>query len=162
MAFCAKCGGTLIDGAGFCGTCGAAAQAAANSAPVLPMNSPAANSGLASNLAGALAYVLGLITGIVFLVLEPYKHDRFVRFHAMQSILFCVAAIAFSIFWHILVSIMMSISGWTAMALVPIGLLISLSFFAFWLFLMYQAHQQKLFKLPIVGKFAAQQAGVAL
>ena len=163
MAFCAKCGGTLIDGAGFCGTCGApasaAAQGAASSAPVVPMNSPAANSGLASNLAGALAYVLGLITGIVFLVLEPYKHDRFVRFHAMQSILFCVAAIAFSIFWHILVSIMMSISGWTAMALVPIGLLISLSFFAFWLFLMYQAYSQREFRIPFIGAIAAKQVG---
>ena len=163
MAFCAKCGGTLIDGAGFCGTCGApasaAAQGAASSAPVVPMNSPAANSGLASNLAGALAYVLGLITGIVFLVLEPYKHDRFVRFHAMQSILFCVAAIAFSIFWHILVSIMMSISGWTAMALVPIGLLISLSFFALWLFLMYQAYSQREFRIPFIGAIAAKQVG---
>lgn len=159
MAFCAKCGGTLIDGAGFCGTCGAAAQAAASSAPVVPMNSPAANSGLASNLAGALAYVLGLITGIVFLVLEPYKHDRFVRFHAMQSILFCVAAIAFSIFWHILVSIMMSISGYTAMALVPIGLLISLSFFALWLFLMYQAYSQREFRIPFIGAIAAKQVG---
>lgn len=74
-------------------------------AQVVAMNSLAANSGLAPNLAGELAYVLGLITGIVFLVLEPYKHDRFVRFHAIQSILFCVAAIAFSIAWHILVSI---------------------------------------------------------
>ena len=123
------------------------------------MNGSVANSGLAPNLAGALAYVLGLITGIVFLVLEPYKHDRFVRFHAMQSILFCVAAIAFSILWHILVSIMMSISGWTAMALVPIGLVISLGFFLFWLFLMYQAYSQHEFRIPVIGAIAAKQVG---
>lgn len=163
MAFCAKCGGTLIEGAGFCGACGApagmAAQGAAVGAQVVPMSNPAANSGLASNLAGALAYVLGPITGIVFLVLEPYKHDRFVRFHAMQSILFCVAAVAFSILWHILVSIMMSISGWTAMALVPIGLVISLGFFLFWLFLMFQAYSNKEFRIPIIGAIAAKQVG---
>ena len=163
MAFCAKCGGTLIEGAGFCGACGApagmAAQGAAVGAQVVLMSNPAANSGLASNLAGALAYVLGPITGIVFLVLEPYKHDRFVRFHAMQSILFCVAAVAFSILWHILVSIMMSISGWTAMALVPIGLVISLGFFLFWLFLMFQAYSNKEFRIPIIGAIAAKQVG---
>jgi uncharacterized membrane protein len=44
----------------------------------------------------------------------------------------------------------------------PLILIFSLAGFGIWLFLMYQAHQQKLFKLPIVGKFAAQQAGVAL
>jgi uncharacterized membrane protein len=163
MTFCAKCGGTLIEGAGFCGSCGApagaAAQGSAGSAQVVTMNSPASNSGLASNLAGALTYVLGLITGIVFLVLEPYKHDRFVRFHAMQSILFCVAAIVFSILWRILVNTLMSISGWTAMALVPIGLVISLGFFLFWLFLMYQAYSQREFRIPFIGAIAAKQVG---
>jgi uncharacterized membrane protein len=163
MAFCAKCGGTLVEGAGFWGSCGApagaAAQGAAGGTQVVGMNSAAANSGLAPNLAGALAYVLGMITGIAFLVLEPYKHDRFVRFHAMQSILFCVAAIAFSIAWHILVSIMISISGWTAVALVPIGLVISLGFFFFWLFLMYQAYSQREFRIPVIGAIAAKQVG---
>jgi uncharacterized membrane protein len=161
MALCAKCGGTLVEGAGFCGSCGppAGAVQAVGGAQVVAMNGSVANSGLAPNLAGALAYVLGLITGIVFLVLEPYKHDRFVRFHAMQSILFCVAAIAFSILWHILVSIMMSISGWTAMALVPIGLVISLGFFLFWLFLMYQAYSQHEFRVPVIGAIAAKQVG---
>jgi uncharacterized membrane protein len=65
----------------------------------------------------------------VFLVLEPYKRDRFVRFHAMRSVLFCVAAFVFSIAWDIVVRIMISISGWTAVVLTPIGLVISLPFF---------------------------------
>jgi uncharacterized membrane protein len=136
-----------------------AAQAAAGGAQVVPMSRAAANPGLTSNLAGALAYVLGLITGILFLVIEPYKHDRFVRFHAMQSILFCVAAIAFSIAWSIVVNVMISISGWTAMALTPIGLVISLGFFLFWLFLMFQAYSSKEFRIPIIGAIAAKQVG---
>ena len=163
MAFCTKCGGTLVEGAGFCRVCGVPAgavpQGATSGAQVVAMSSPAANSGLASNLAGALAYALGLITGIVFLVLEPYKHDRFVRFHAMQSILFCVSAIAFSVAWHILVSIMISISGWTAVALVPIGLVISLGFFVFWLFLMFQAYSLREFRIPVIGAIATKQVG---
>ncbi len=163
MAFCAKCGGTLVEGAGFCGSCGApapvAAQASAGGTQAVPMTSPSASTGLAPNLAGALAYVFGLITGVIFLVLEPYKRDRFIRFHAMQSILFCVAAIAFSIAWSILVNIMIGISGWTAVALTPIGLIISLGFFVFWLFLMYQAYSQREFRIPIIGAIAAKQVG---
>ena len=116
------------------------------------------STGLTSNIAGALAYVLGLITGIVFLVLEPYERDRFVRFHAMQSVLFCVAAFVFSIAWGIVVRIMISISGWTAVVLTPIGLVISLAFFLFWLFLMYQAHNQREYRIPFIGAIAAKQA----
>jgi len=161
MAFCAKCGATLTEGSAFCGGCGNPAgnvNPAAVPGPQVVAASPTVScSGLTSNVAAALSYVLGLITGIVFLVLDPYKHDRFVRFHAMQSILFCAAAIAFSVAWSILVEIMVNISGWTAVALTPIGLLISLGFFLFWLFLMYQAYSQREFRIPFIGAIAAKQ-----
>ena len=62
---------------------------------------PVANSGLQANTAGALAYLAGIITGIIFLVIDPYKSDRFVRFHAFQSIFFNVAWIALWIAWMI-------------------------------------------------------------
>jgi hypothetical protein len=52
----------------------------------------AASSGvMATNVAGALAYLGGFITGIIFLVVDPYKSNSFIRFHAYQSILFNVA-----------------------------------------------------------------------
>lgn len=122
-------------------------------------NAQPASSGLTSNVAGALAYVLGFITGIVFLVIEPYKHDRFVRFHAMQSILYSAACIVFRIAWSILVSILMSFTAWTGLVLVPIGLLISLGFFVFWLYLMYQAYNNCDFRIPFIGSIAAKQVG---
>lgn len=164
MAFCANCGAALSEGVGFCGSCGkptgVASPAPATGPQVVTASSPAVGtSGLTSNVAAALSYVLGLITGIIFLVLEPYKHDRFVRFHAMQSILFCAAAIVFSIAWSILVNIMINISGWTAVALTPIALVISLGFFLFWLFLMYQAYSRREFRIPFIGGIAAKQVG---
>lgn len=164
MTLCSKCGATLSDGGAFCGSCGApnspATQAPAM-AQVAPVSGPTigASSGLTPNIAAALAYVLGLVTGILFLVLEPYKRDRFVRFHAMQSILFCVTAIAFSIAWSIVVNILVNISAWTAVALTPIGLLISLGFFLFWLFLMYQAYSRREFRIPFIGAIAEKQVG---
>lgn len=166
MAFCANCGAALTQTSGFCASCGkpiaqgtliavpATATEGSTAAPEV-----AAASGLTSNVAAALAYVLGLITGIIFLAVEPYKHDRFVRFHAMQSILFSAAAIVFSIAWSIVVDVMLSISAWTAMAITPIGLVISLGFFLFWLYLMYQAYSQREFRIPILGAIAAKQLG---
>jgi len=110
-------------------------------------------------MAGALAYSLGVITGILFLVLEPYRRDRFVRFHAVQSILYFVFAIAFSVAWSILVGILMHISGWIFVIAFPIRLIISLAMFGLWLFLMYQAYGQKEFRIPILGAIASKQAG---
>jgi uncharacterized membrane protein len=119
----------------------------------------AAGTGLTPNIAGALAYSLGIITGVLFLVLEPYRRDRFVRFHAMQSILYFVAAVAFNILWRIMIGILMSISGWIAIVSFPIRMLISLGLFGLWLFLMLQAYNQREFSLPILGAIAKKQAG---
>lgn len=119
----------------------------------------AAGTGLTPNIAGALAYSLGIITGILFLVLEPYRRDRFVRFHAMQSILYFVAAVAFNILWTIMVGMLISISGWIAFVSFPIRMLISLGLFGLWLFVMFQAYNQREFRIPILGAIAAKQAG---
>jgi uncharacterized membrane protein len=119
----------------------------------------AAGTGLTPNIAGALSYSLGIITGILFLVLEPYRRDRFVRFHAMQSILYFVAAVAFNIVWSIMVGFLLSISGWIAFVSFPIRMLISLAMFGLWLFLMFQAYNQREFSIPILGAIAKQQAG---
>ena len=138
----------------------AAADATAqgwNPAPAL--GESVSGTALTPNIAGALAYSLGIITGILFLVLEPYRRDRFVRFHAMQSILYFVAAVAFNILWSIMVGFLISVSGWIALVALPIRLLISLALFGLWLFLMFQAYSQREFRIPILGAIAAKQAG---
>lgn len=161
MMFCAGCGSAITQGSGFCASCGkpvgTASQGAVAAAPAA-VSTPAA-SGLTPNLAGALAYILGLITGVLFLVLEPYKRDPFVRFHAMQSLLYSAACIAFSIVWRILVSFLSDINPWLALATFPIRLLISLGFFAVWLFVMYQAYNGREYRIPFIGAFAAKQVG---
>src|SRR5690606_13668451 len=109
MAFCPNCGAS-VEGR-FCAKCGASVPAASGSnAGAAPSgygdpqgaqqgygqsqyNQAPTASGLTDNVAGALCYVLGLITGIVFLVLAPYNQRKFVRFHAFQSIFFHVAFI---------------------------------------------------------------------
>ena len=174
MGFCANCGAAVPQNAGFCGKCG---RSTSSGAPVAQMASapqsaelgaiatmqraPAgvAASGLTPNVAGALAYLLGLITGIIFLALEPYKHDRFVRFHAMQSILLSATYIVYRITFSFVVRMIVGVSGWLALALVPVAFVISLGLFAFWLFLMYSAYKGREFHIPVIGAIAARQVG---
>jgi uncharacterized membrane protein len=126
------------------------------------MAAPAvANSGLQANAAGALAYLAGIITGIIFLVIDPYKSDRFVRFHAFQSIFFNVAWIALWIVWTIVGLVLSAVTkGLFFFLQLPIDLLLMVGGFVLWAFLMYSAYQGKMTKLPIIGALAAKQAGV--
>lgn len=116
-----------------------------------------------TNFVGALAYLVGFVTGIVFLVLNPYKSNSFVRFHAFQSIFFSVAWVAFWIMWMILSAVLRPLTGGVfGLIALPLVLIFTFACFGIWIFLMYQAYQQQLFRLPILGRFAAEHAGVRL
>jgi uncharacterized membrane protein len=122
---------------------------------------PIANSGLQANTASALAYLAGILTGIIFLVIDPYKTDRFVRFHAFQSILFNAGWTVLWIAWMIAGLVLSAITkGLFLFIQLPIDLLLMVGGFALWAFLMYSAYQGKMTKLPVIGALAAKQAGV--
>jgi uncharacterized membrane protein len=96
---------------------------------------------LDENIAGALCYILGFITGIVFYLME--KENKFVRFHAMQSIL------VFLPVWVIVILISWIPGiGWAVSGLLGLLSLI------LWLILMIKAYQGEKFKLPVVGDIA--------
>ena len=113
---------------------------------------------MASNVAGLLTYILGVITAIVFLVLEPYNRDKFVRFHAFQSLFFGIAVFALAIVLSILSMILavIPIVGWILGLLLwiafPLGILVV------WIMLMYKAYNNERWMLPVIGKLAEQQA----
>jgi uncharacterized membrane protein len=174
MSFCQTCGTSLPDGSPTCTACGAPQGAAAAGAPgpipgpipgTIPAAAaplPAAGAGLTPNVAGALAYLVGAITGILFLVIDPFKTDRFVRFHAFQSIFFNLAWIAFWILWTIVGLMLGAVShGLFFIIQLPINLLIFVGGFCLWAYLMYAAYQGKTFQLPVIGALAASQAGIA-
>jgi uncharacterized membrane protein len=139
VAFCPTCGTQIADGAS-CPKCAAGAGPGASAA------APAAG-GLADNVAGALAYMT-IIPAIVFLVLEPFNKNKFVRFHAFQCIFF---VIAWTVVWFALVFV--PFLGWSML------LLWRLVGFVIWLILVLKAYQGQMFKLPVIGDIAAQQAG---
>ena len=154
MTYCAKCGAALSDGTAFCSSCGThvPGSPALGSAPV--------GAGLTPNIAGALAYLGGLITGIIFLVIQPWSKNSFVRFHAFQSIFLSIAYIVFFAVWSAIFGTMYY-GGfgfiWSFAALILT--LARLAFFLLWLFLMFKAYQNERFSLPVIGPLAAKQAG---
>ncbi len=145
MAFCPTCGAPIAEGA-TCPKC--ASGAAPNTSIVAP-----AGAGLADNVAGALAYVT-IIPAIVFLVIEPFNRKKFIRFHAFQSIFFCVAWIVIDIGLAIIGNI--PFLGWATLFLWP---LVSLVLFVILLVLALKAYQGQMFKWPVIGDIAEQQAG---
>jgi len=107
---------------------------------------------LPPNVAGALAYLLGPITGILFLVLE--KENRFVRFHAAQSTAFSVVwIIAWVIFGAVITVIaVIPILGWLVSAIaILVNLVVALGGLVFWLFLMLQAFSGREYEIPWIG-----------
>jgi len=138
--FCPKCGTENLEGAKFCSKCGAELGVSAK---------PSETSvGLSANVAGLLCYVLGWISGIVFLVIE--KKSKFVKFHAWQSIMtFGVLTVASLVL------------GWIPIIGLVFDWIIGILGLVLWIVLMIQAGTGKMWKLPWVGNWAERQASKA-
>jgi len=107
---------------------------------------PPAAAGLSDNVVGALCYVGLIITGILFLVLEPYSKKPAIRFHAFQAIFLNAAWIVLSL----------------VLGIIRFGFflspLISVAFIALWVYMIVTTYQGKKVVLPLVGSLAQQQA----
>jgi uncharacterized membrane protein len=170
MAFCANCG-AAVEGK-FCQQCGTPV-----SAPV-PGPAPAPAPGVVppgaqplpppqlttvtmnDNLAGALCYLLGFITGILFLVLAPYNQNRTIRFHAFQSIFLNIAWFAAYIVVSIISLAFRVIPFLGAFVTIVLHLALFLAFVIIWFYLLFKTYNGEKVVLPVIGPFADKQAGV--
>ena len=105
------------------------------------------STGLESNIAGLLSYLVGWVTGLVFFLIE--KEDQFVRFHAMQSIIFFGAVTVVQIVLGILgiipaIGLIFDIIGW----------IVWLFAVVMWIIFMVKAYQGERFKFPVTGDLA--------
>ncbi len=103
------------------------------------------DTGIKPNVAGLLAYLLGFVTGLVFLLIE--KSNKFVRFHAMQSIV--VFGVIFMVQW--IVSFVPGVG-------VVVSGLLSILGVALWVVLMVKAYQGERYKLPWAGEIAEKNS----
>lgn len=140
--FCPKCGAENVEASKFCNKCGEAL------APDVSKPTPTGSSiSLEENVAGLLCYVLGWITGLIFILLE--KENKLVRFHAMQSI---VTFGAFTVLW-IVFSILMTIP-YIGAVFGLLNILSGILAFVLWIVLMVKAYQGERYKLPWAGDVA--------
>ena len=107
------------------------------------------SSGLEENVAGLLCYVLGWVSGLVLFLLET--ENKFVRFHAVQSII---------VFGFL--NIVGIIFGWMSWFGWVISSFVGLLAFVFWIVLMVKAYQGTMYKLPVVGDLAEKWSGKAV
>ena len=100
------------------------------------------STGMNQNVAGLLCYIAGWVTGLIFFLLE--KENRFVRFHAMQSIITFggLSALSMVLSW-------IPIVGWFFLVSV-----LPLVWLILWILLMIKAYQGEMFKLPVIGDIA--------
>jgi uncharacterized membrane protein len=151
MAFCKACG-QEIGTATFCPKCGANQSGVAT-----PTAAPAASptEGLQENVAGLLSYVLGWVTGLIFLLIDKRP---FVKFHAAQSIVvfggLTVIRVGL-IFLHGMVG--GGFLGWGFVGMIQLA--ISLIGLVLWILLMIKAYQHEMFKVPIAAPIAENIAG---
>ena len=93
----------------------------------------------------ALSYLLGVVTGVIFLYIEPYNQDDFVRFHARQSIIFSIAWFAVQIIAGVFIAVMpRPISGLLSFLLSVFNIGTAI----FWVVLMYKAYTGQRYRIP--------------
>jgi len=108
------------------------------------------SNGMQANLAALLSYVLGVLTGIIFYLIE--KDNKFVRFHAMQSIIVFGGLFVISMVNNFMLRIMFPLA-----IVSMISAMIGIISLILWIVLMIKAYQGESFKLPIVGDIAERQ-----
>lgn len=166
-AFCPNCGQPVgqASGGGYPPPAGGAPQGSYQQGgyqqggyPPPGYGAAPAQAGLSDNAAGALCYLAGLITGIIFLVVAPYSTSRTVRFHAFQSIFFNIAWIGV---WMVMLVINLVLNTIPLLGQVLSLLLtvcIALGGLILWLMLMWKAYNGDRLVLPVIGPLAEKQA----
>ena len=112
---------------------------------------------LPENIAAALAY-LTFIPAIVFLTVEPYKKNRFVRFHSVQCLLFWAAGVLVALALKVAGLLLFIIPVVGPLFVVLVLVVAGLAAVVVWLVLVVKALQGEMFKLPVLGDHAEQQA----
>jgi uncharacterized membrane protein len=138
----------MPDTATFCPNCGRAMRAPERAHGTVGL--------LPENLAGALAYFL--LPALIFLLVDPYNKNRFVRFHSFQCIGVWLAGVVIGAMLRILGVVLFVIPVLGHLLVWLASMLVSLALFLIWIVLVVKALQGEMFKLPVVGDFAERKS----
>ena len=150
-----------------CSACGGSIDPAQTALPPSSFQSgptgTGGQGGMAPNIAAMLTYLpvcfVGLVCAVLFaFVLEPYKSNRFVRFHAWQSLAVHALWFVVSIAWFIFSFVLSSIARFIGLIAAPFSMLLGLGGLVLMIILMVKAYGNHQFKLPMIGDWAEKQA----
>lgn len=146
---CPDCSSDMPDIAAFCPGCGRIMQVTPRAqGKVGPFP---------ESIAGALAY-FSFIPAIIFLLVEPYRSNHFVRFHSIQCLLFCLATAVVASVLRLLGLVVLWIPRIGPLFLVLIGTVSALAALLVWIVLIVKALQGEMFQLPWAGPLAEERA----
>jgi len=172
---CPHCAAQMPATAAFCPGCGRPMRGQSTPGQSMPDQSVPADSmpgestetepraqgrvgALPENIAGVLAYFT-FIPAVVFLALDPYNKNRFVRFHSVQCLLLWLASGLFAIALKLASVVLFIIPVLGPLLVYLVSTVVALAAVVIWMVLVVKAFQGEMFKLPLLGDFAAQQAG---
>lgn len=150
VQFCPDCATQMPVGVRFCPGCGRSTQVVERARERVGT--------LKQNVAAGLAYFT-FLPALFFLFVDPYRKDFFVRFHALQSILFTLAAILIGLVLWLAGMALFAIPVLGPLLVVVIDAVTVLAIFFFWVVLVVKAFQGESFKVPGVGQLVEHYAG---
>jgi len=146
---CSQCGAQMPDISSFCPACGD---------PVAPaMPATVATGGFSDHILGALAY-LTFIPAIIFLLVEPFKKNRFIRFHSLQCIFLWGTGLLLGIPLKLAFRVLLLIPMLGQLIVLLTSLVLFLGCVILVIVLLVKALQGEMFKLPFIGEQAEKQA----
>jgi len=149
LVACPHCAFQMPENAAFCPGCGRPMQEqqpAHGKVGVLP-----------EPIAGAVAYFT-FIPAILFLCLQPYNQNRFICFHSVQCLLLWGATVLLVIAVKVAGLLLFIIPVFGPLLVLLVSMVVALAMVATWLILVIKAFQGRMFRLPLLGDFAAQKA----
>ena len=156
---CPLCAARMPETAAFCPGCGQ--SMVGQSVVPSTVNEPRALGtvgALHENIAGALAYIT-FVPAVLFLVLDPYNRNRFIRFHSVQCLLLWAAGIAIAIALKLASVVLFIIPVLGPLLVLLVSMVVGLAAVVIWFVLVIKAFQGEMFKLPMLGDLAEQYAG---
>lgn len=149
---CPDCFARMPETAGFCPACGR---------PISIVSRANGKAGpFPESVAGGLAY-LTFIPAVLFLVIEPYKKNHFVRYHAIQCLLLSIAVLGAAAVVKIIGLLLSFVPVVGPLFAVLISVMAGLAVVLVWLVLVVKALQGEMFKLPVLGDLAERYTGKA-
>jgi uncharacterized membrane protein len=160
LTSCPHCAARMPETAAFCPGCGQSMviETGITETRITETRAQGTVGAFRENIAGALAYI-SFVPAVVFLVLDPYNKNRFVRFHSVQCLLLWGATIALAIALKLASVVLFIIPVLGPLVVLLVSMVVGLAAVVIWFVLVIKAFQGEMFKLPMLGELAEQHAG---